>query len=136
MIRQYSGDDQLVSYWSSEARYVRTPGLVRREPDEAYRLLIPLRGEIGLITNGGEVALRPGMGALWTFTEPFRLAQPGHDSRCPPDDPRPRGAGSVPRQPNVRPVQGPTARRWPTASVGPSAKSSSPCNRPGPPHAN
>jgi AraC-like DNA-binding protein len=77
MIRQYSGAYQLVSYWSSEAQYLRTPNQVRREPDEDYRLVIPLEGEMGLVTDEGEVTLRPGAGSLVTLAEPCRIVQVG-----------------------------------------------------------
>jgi AraC-like DNA-binding protein len=77
MTRQYSGSYQLVSYWSTEVQYLRTPKQVRREPDEDHRLLIPLAGELGLVTNGGEVTLRPGTGALVTLAEPSRFVQTG-----------------------------------------------------------
>ncbi|QKG24559.1 helix-turn-helix domain-containing protein [Actinomadura verrucosospora] len=77
MIRQYSGEYQLVSYWSSETHYLRTPDLVRRDPDEDYRLLIPLNGETGLVTDRSEATLRPGTGALLTIAQPCRLTQSG-----------------------------------------------------------
>jgi AraC-like DNA-binding protein len=77
MIRQYSGDYQLISYWSSEAHYLRTPDLVRREPDEDYRLLIPLYGETGLVTDRNEATVRPGTGALLSIAQPCRFTQSG-----------------------------------------------------------
>ncbi|MEU6746760.1 helix-turn-helix domain-containing protein [Spirillospora sp. NPDC046719] len=77
MIRQYSGAYQLVSYWSSETHYLRTPDLVRREPDEDYRLLIPLYGAAGLVTDRSEATVRPGTGALLTIAQPCRFTQSG-----------------------------------------------------------
>lgn len=77
MIRQYSGDYQLVSYWSTETHYLRTPDLVRREPDENYRLLIPLYGVTGLVTDRSEATVRPGTGALLSIAQPCRFTQSG-----------------------------------------------------------
>lgn len=74
-IRQLTGDYQLVRYASDEVEYSRTPRQVREDPDEDYRLLLPVRGEIVLRQNGQEARLTPGTGALVTFGAPFLCRQ-------------------------------------------------------------
>jgi AraC-like DNA-binding protein len=74
-VRQRSGTYQLVKYWSDEIEYSRTPRQVRQDPDEDYRLLLPLSGEIVLRQDGQEARLTPGTGTLVTFNAPFQCFQ-------------------------------------------------------------
>ncbi|GGZ92022.1 AraC family transcriptional regulator [Streptomyces bluensis] len=74
-IRQLTGAYQLVRFASDEVEYSRTPRQVRHDPDEDYRLLLPVRGEIVLRQNGQEARLTPGTGALVTFGAPFVCLQ-------------------------------------------------------------
>jgi AraC-like DNA-binding protein len=74
-VRQRTGTYQLVKYASDQIEYSRTPRQVRQDPDEDYRLLLPVRGEIVLRQDGQEARLTPGTGTLVTFGEPFQCLQ-------------------------------------------------------------
>lgn len=74
-VRQRTGAYQLVKYGSDEIEYSRTAHQVRQDPDEDYRLLLPVRGEIVLRQDGQEARLTPGTGTLVTFGEPFQCLQ-------------------------------------------------------------
>lgn len=74
-VRQRTGNYRLVRYAADEIEYSRTPGQVRQDPDEDYRLLIPVRGEIVLRQNGQEARLTPGTGALVAFGSLFQCHQ-------------------------------------------------------------
>ncbi|MFD2690630.1 helix-turn-helix domain-containing protein [Streptomyces phyllanthi] len=74
-VRQRTGTYQLVKYASDAIEYSRTPRQVRQDPDEDYRLLLPVRGEIVLRQDGQEARLTPGTGTLVTFGEPFLCLQ-------------------------------------------------------------
>ncbi len=45
-IRQRTANYQVVDFRSDPIQYVRTPGQVRRDPDEDYRFLVPTQGEM------------------------------------------------------------------------------------------
>jgi AraC-like DNA-binding protein len=74
-IRQRSPDYQLVEYWSGEIIYNRTSGQVRHSPDEDYRFLIPLAGEMSVRQDGRQTRLEVGTGSLVTFAAPVELVQ-------------------------------------------------------------
>jgi AraC-like DNA-binding protein len=76
-IHQRTAAYQLVDFWSDAIRYVRTPGQVRRDPDEDYRFLVPTRGEMVVRQDNRETGLTPGRGTLFTPAAPFELL---HDS--------------------------------------------------------
>ncbi|GAA4060541.1 helix-turn-helix domain-containing protein [Streptomyces shaanxiensis] len=73
MIRQGSDSYQLVTWYSDQIEYARTPGLIRQMPDPDYRLLFPLAGELLLRQDDQEVRLTPGTGSLITLGEPFEI---------------------------------------------------------------
>ncbi|SPE99598.1 AraC family transcriptional regulator [Streptomyces sp. MA5143a] len=74
-VRQRTDTYQLVKYRSDRIEYSRTPHQVRQDPDEDYRLLLPLGGEIVLRQDGEEARLTPGTGALVSFASPFQCLQ-------------------------------------------------------------
>lgn len=75
-IRQRTATYQLVDFWSEKIKYLRTPGQVRRDPDDAYRLVLPTHGEVRLRQGGREARLRPGTGGLLTVNGPAEMEQP------------------------------------------------------------
>lgn len=81
------GAYQLVLRRSEQIDCVRTAGQARRERTDAYRLLLPLDGELTLAQDGREARLRPGTGGLVTLAEPFRIS-----IAAGPAAPRPRDA--------------------------------------------
>ncbi|WP_308307544.1 AraC family transcriptional regulator [Streptomyces sp. ISL-10] len=74
-VRQHTDTYQLVRFWSDEIEYSRTSRQVRQDPDENYRLLLPLGGQILLRQDDQEARLTPGTGALVTFGAPFQCLQ-------------------------------------------------------------
>lgn len=74
-VRQRTERYQLVKFWSDEVAYSRTARQVRQDPDEDYRLLLPLSGEIVLRQDGQEARLAPGTGTLVSFAAPFECLQ-------------------------------------------------------------
>ncbi|MEU9140656.1 helix-turn-helix domain-containing protein [Streptomyces sp. NPDC048404] len=74
-VRQRSEAYQLVRFRSDEIEYSRTARQIREDPDEDYRLLLPLTGEIVLRQDGHEARLTPGTGTLVSFGSPFQCAQ-------------------------------------------------------------
>lgn len=74
-VRQRTEAYQLVRFRSDEIEYTRTAGQVRADPDEDYRLLLPLSGEIVLRQDGQEARLTPGTGTLVSFGSPFECLQ-------------------------------------------------------------
>ncbi|WP_327157276.1 AraC family transcriptional regulator [Streptomyces tubercidicus] len=74
-IRQCTGAYQLVKWWSGTIRYTRTAGQVRHAPDEDYRLLLPVAGELVLRQDDQELRLVPEAGCLLTFAAPFEILQ-------------------------------------------------------------
>jgi AraC-like DNA-binding protein len=74
-VRQLTDSYQLVKYRSDAIEYSRTMRQVRQDPDEDYRLLLPVSGEIVLRQEGEEARLTPGTGALVTFAAPFQCLQ-------------------------------------------------------------
>lgn len=103
MTRQRSDAYQLVSWNCDQIEYVRTPGLVRRKPDDAYRFLLPVSGELVLRQDDQEARLAQGSGSLLTLGAPFELA---HDASL-------RGIIlSIPSQE----IDGPLGRKAPLAT--------------------
>ncbi|MDH2390905.1 helix-turn-helix domain-containing protein [Streptomyces sp. HNM0663] len=74
-VRQRTAAYQLVRFRSDEIEYTRSLNQVRQDPDEDYRLLVPLRGQIVLRQDGEEARLTAGTGALVTFGAPFTCLQ-------------------------------------------------------------
>ncbi|EPH41314.1 hypothetical protein STRAU_5550 [Streptomyces aurantiacus JA 4570] len=74
-VRQRTGTYQLVKWWSDTVEYTRTAGQVRHDPDEDYRLLVPVAGELVFRQDGQELRLVPDTGCLLTFTAPFEMLQ-------------------------------------------------------------
>ncbi|MGW0707187.1 helix-turn-helix domain-containing protein [Streptomyces sp. NPDC002643] len=74
-VRQRSDHYQLVKYRSDAIEYTRTLRQVRQDPDEDYRLLLPVGGNIVLRQEGEEARLTRGSGALVTFAAPFQCLQ-------------------------------------------------------------
>lgn len=77
-VRQRSGTYQLVEFWSEEVAYLRTPRQVREDPDEDYRLLIPLAGELVVRQDDVEARLAPGLGGLLPLGTPGELLHGSH----------------------------------------------------------
>ena len=74
-IRQYTDTYQLLRWWSEEVRYVRTAGNVRQDPDEDYRFVVPVNGELVVRQDGRETCLGPKTGTLITLGAPGELIQ-------------------------------------------------------------
>ncbi|WP_369232644.1 helix-turn-helix domain-containing protein [Streptomyces sp. R21] len=74
-VRQRSDTYQLVRFRSDTIEYSRTAQQVRQDPDDDYRLLLPLTGQITLSQQDQVARLAPGAGALVTFGSPFQCAQ-------------------------------------------------------------
>ena len=52
----------------------RTPGLIRRDSPELYRVALTMSGRAGLLQDGRTAQLRPGEFTLYDFTRPYELA--------------------------------------------------------------
>lgn len=74
-VRQRSRTYQLVRFESDEIEYSRTAQQVRQDPDEDYRLLLPINGRIELRQNDEAAHLTPGAASLVTFGAPFQCRQ-------------------------------------------------------------
>ncbi|MFG2085341.1 MULTISPECIES: helix-turn-helix domain-containing protein [unclassified Spirillospora] len=74
-VRQSSAAYRLVLYRSDRTDYVRTAGDARRDPDDAYRFLLPLHGEMLVLRDCGQARLRPGTGGLLSPAVPLRVIQ-------------------------------------------------------------
>ncbi|MGP4027038.1 helix-turn-helix domain-containing protein [Actinomadura sp. 3N407] len=74
-VRQSSAAYRLVLYRSDRTDYVRTAGEARRDPDDAYRFLMPLHGELLVLRDSGQARLRPGTGGLLSPAAPLRVVQ-------------------------------------------------------------
>lgn len=71
-VRQRTNSYQLVKFGSGAIEYTRTLRQARQDPDDDYRLLLPLSGEITLRQDGEEARLARGTGALVSFGSPFQ----------------------------------------------------------------
>ena len=74
-VRQFTDSYQLLKWMSEEVRYVRTAGNVRHDPDEDYRFVVPISGELVLRQDSQEVRLNPNVGTLLTMGAPGELIQ-------------------------------------------------------------
>ncbi|MEO3782002.1 AraC family transcriptional regulator [Actinocorallia sp. B10E7] len=74
-VHQRSTAYHLVEFRSDEVAYLRTPAHIRSEPDEDYRFLLPLSGELTVRQDGRRTRLTPGAGVLVTLTSPLELGQ-------------------------------------------------------------
>ncbi|MGW1428304.1 AraC-like ligand-binding domain-containing protein [Streptomyces sp. NPDC002431] len=74
-VRQHTDTYQLVQWWSETIEYTRTARQTRHDPDEDYRLVLPVSGEMVLRQDERELRLAPGTGSLLTFSTPFELSQ-------------------------------------------------------------
>ncbi|MHC3469627.1 AraC-like ligand-binding domain-containing protein [Streptomyces sp. 7R007] len=74
-VRQRTDTYQLVRFVSDEIAYSRTARQVRQDPDDDYRLLLPVTG--GIVVRQGDqvVRLTPGAGTLVSFADPFECLQ-------------------------------------------------------------
>lgn len=72
---QRTGTYQLVTFRSDAIAYIRTVRQVRQDPDEDYRLLLPVSGHIALRQNDQEARLTSGTAVLVTFGAPFECLQ-------------------------------------------------------------
>ena len=52
----------------------RTPGLIRRDSPELYRVALTMSGHACLLRDGRAAQLRPGQFTLYDFTRPYELA--------------------------------------------------------------
>jgi AraC-like DNA-binding protein len=52
----------------------RTPGLIRRDSPELYRVALAMSGHACLLQDGRAAQLRPGQFTLYDFTRPYELA--------------------------------------------------------------
>ncbi|WP_344449354.1 AraC family transcriptional regulator [Actinocorallia aurantiaca] len=74
-VHQRSACYHLVEFRSDEVVYLRTPAQIRDAPDEDYRFLLPLSGELTVRQDGRLTRLTPGTGAFFTFAVPLELGQ-------------------------------------------------------------
>ena len=72
-IRQRTANYQVVDFRSDPIQYVRTPGQVRRDPDEDYRFLVPTQGEMVVRQEDREARPPSGHGTLFTPGAPFEM---------------------------------------------------------------
>ncbi len=72
-VRQHTDTYQLLKWWSGDIEYVRTPGNIRQDPDDDYRFLIPVSGDLIVRQDGREARLGPNAGTLITVGAPFEI---------------------------------------------------------------
>jgi AraC-like DNA-binding protein len=77
-VRQRTDTYQLVGWRSDAMTYHRTPGHVRADSDDDYRLIMPTSGQLTMLQNDQEGRLRPGTACLATMDRPFVLTQGDH----------------------------------------------------------
>ncbi|MEV6426583.1 AraC family transcriptional regulator [Nocardia sp. NPDC051463] len=66
-----TGNYQLIGWESDAVTYYRTAGLVRRDSDDDYRLLLPTKGPVAVWTPGQHARMPAGVGVLVTIDQPF-----------------------------------------------------------------
>ncbi|MEU3274414.1 AraC family transcriptional regulator [Saccharomonospora sp. NPDC006951] len=66
---------QLVRWISDEDVASRTRRIIRRDPDDDYRMIFPVTGRMALRMPGREVTMLPGQAGLTPMGEPFQLWQ-------------------------------------------------------------
>jgi AraC-like DNA-binding protein len=74
-IRQRSEMYQLVEFWSNEIVYRRTARQVRQDPDEDYRLLVPVAGELVIHQHDNVMGLAQGAGGALSMGSPLTVVQ-------------------------------------------------------------
>lgn len=72
---------QLVGWRSDEDVASRTIRTIKTDPDDDYRLIFPVTGQMTLRHAENVVELRPGCAGLMPMSEPFQLWQ-GHDTKA------------------------------------------------------
>ncbi|MBF6173017.1 AraC family transcriptional regulator [Nocardia blacklockiae] len=65
---------QLVGWESDAVTYRRDPKLIRADPDDDYRLVVPLAGRIGFDSADEKGTLAPGFAALVAIDRPFAMS--------------------------------------------------------------
>ncbi|WP_227997639.1 helix-turn-helix transcriptional regulator [Nocardia australiensis] len=65
---------QIVRWHSEAVTYYRTPGQVRGDSDDDYRLLLPVSGHMALWQRDQHAVLLPGVGCLVTLDQPSAFA--------------------------------------------------------------
>ncbi|ASR37237.1 hypothetical protein BAY61_22075 [Prauserella marina] len=66
---------QLVRWTSDEDLISRTRRSIRLDPDEDYRLVFPVAGQMTMRVPGQEVTMLPGQAGLTPMSQPFQLWQ-------------------------------------------------------------
>ncbi len=74
-VRQHTRTYQLVGWRSDEDVASRTVRTIKTDPDDDYRLIVPVAGRMTLRHGGRVVELRPGHAGLTPMSEPFQLWQ-------------------------------------------------------------
>lgn len=72
-IRQFSDNYQIVEWMSGEIACTRTPRLIDRAPDDNYRLVVPVRGMLGVQIGSRSLSLQAGAGALLCPNSPYEI---------------------------------------------------------------
>lgn len=76
-IRLRRTDDYQLVGWSSDAvTYIRGPKHIRTDPDDEYRLIVPLTRPVTIGSADEQGTLAPGSAALVSIDQPFSLALP------------------------------------------------------------
>lgn len=70
---QRSARYHLIEFWSEAIEYTRTAHQVRSDPDQDYRLLVPLEGRMQVRQNGQQTGLERGAAGVIGLGEPFQL---------------------------------------------------------------
>jgi AraC-like DNA-binding protein len=65
---------QLVGWKSDAVTYRRSPRLIRADPDDDYRLIVPLAGQLTFRSDDGHATLTPGMASLVLLDQPFTMS--------------------------------------------------------------
>ncbi|NEW59153.1 AraC family transcriptional regulator [Nocardia cyriacigeorgica] len=77
MIRRRTSDYQIVGWHSDPIVYLRDSKHIRVDPDEDYRLVVPLTGVFDIRQDGDGIALEPGVGSLVTIDHPLQMGVHG-----------------------------------------------------------
>lgn len=65
---------QLVGWESDAVTYLRNPSHIRADPDDDYRLIVPLTGRLSFRTDDGYGILAPGTMALVAVDRPYAMS--------------------------------------------------------------
>ncbi|WP_406229961.1 AraC family transcriptional regulator [Nocardia sp. NBC_01009] len=65
---------QLVGWESDAVTYLRNPKLIRADPDDDYRLIVPFAGRLAFGSDGGHGILTPGTMCLVAIDQPFAMS--------------------------------------------------------------